>query len=163
MERAGRSGSAEERHLALLAPTALGGYNRAVTLESRQIAVVIDRPVAEVYEYAFDPANLPEWAPGLGHAVVEVDGQWFVETGAGRVGIAIPPRNDFGVLDHTITMDSGEVFYNPLRVFPNEEGSEIVFTLRRAPGMTGEELERDAGLVAADLARLKQILERAEA
>jgi hypothetical protein len=60
-------------------------------------------------------------------------------------------------------MDSGEVYYNPLRVFANEEGSEIVFTLRRAPGMSGEELERDASLVAADLARLKQILERAEA
>jgi uncharacterized protein YndB with AHSA1/START domain len=133
-----------------------------VTLESRQIGVLIERPHDEVYDYASDPANLPEWAPGLGSAVVEVDGRWQVETPAGRVGIVFAPPNDFGILDHWVTTSSGEVFYNPLRVFTNEEGSEIVFTLRRSPGMSGEEFERDAGLVAADLARLKQVLERAE-
>jgi uncharacterized membrane protein len=50
-------------------------YNRLVPLESKQIGVLIDRPVNEVYEYASDPANLPEWAPGLGSAVAEVDGR----------------------------------------------------------------------------------------
>jgi hypothetical protein len=35
----------------------------------------------------------------------------------------------------------------------------VVFTLRRAPGMTDAELERDAGLVTADLALLKTVLE----
>jgi hypothetical protein len=46
-----------------------------------------------------------------------------------------------------------------MRVFANEEGSEVVFTLRRSPGMSSEDFERDAGLVSADLARLKQVLE----
>jgi uncharacterized protein YndB with AHSA1/START domain len=133
-----------------------------VTLESRQIGVLIDRPVDEVYDYASDPANLPEWAPGLGSAVVEVDGLWYVDTPAGRVGIVFAPRNDYGILDHHVTMPAGEVVYNPLRVFTNEEGSEIVFTLRRSPAMSSEEFEHNAGLVAADLARLKQVLERAE-
>jgi hypothetical protein len=132
-----------------------------VTLESKQIGVLIDRPVNEVYDYASDPANLPEWAPGLGSAVIEVDGHWYVETAAGRAGIVFAPRNDFGILDHDVTWPSGEVFYNPLRVFTNEEGSEIVFTVRKGRGMSSEEFERDAGLVAADLARLKQVLERA--
>ena len=40
------------------------------------------------------------------------------------------------------------------------DATEVVFTLRRAPGMTDDELERDAGLVTADLARLKDVLER---
>ncbi|HEV2373485.1 MAG TPA: hypothetical protein VGS19_15090 [Streptosporangiaceae bacterium] len=38
-------------------------------------------------------------------------------------------------------------------------GSEVVFSLRRSPGMTDEEFDRDAGLVAADLARLKARVE----
>jgi hypothetical protein len=130
-----------------------------VPLESKQLGVLIDRPVNEVYEYASDPVNLPEWAPGLGSAVVEVDGHWYVETFAGRAGLVFAPRNDFGILDHDVTMPSGDVFYNPMRVFANEEGSEVVFTLRRSPGMSSEDFARDAGLVSADLARLKQVLE----
>jgi hypothetical protein len=35
----------------------------------------------------------------------------------------------------------------------------VVFSVRRSPGMSDEEFERDAGLVAADLERLKRILE----
>lgn len=35
----------------------------------------------------------------------------------------------------------------------------MVFTLRRLPDMTDEEFARDAEAVAADLARLKQLLE----
>ena len=132
-----------------------------MTLESKQIGVVIDRPVNEVYDYVSDPANVPEWAPGLGTEVVEVDGRWYVETAVGRAEVVFAPRNDFGVLDHDVTMPSGEVFYNPMRVFANADGSEVVFTLRRSPGMSSEEFERDAGLVTADLARLKQVLERA--
>jgi hypothetical protein len=131
-----------------------------VTLESKQLGILIDRPVCDVYDYTSDPVNLPEWAPGLGSAVAEVDGRWYVETAVGRAGIVFAPRNDFGILDHDVTMPSGDVFYNPMRVFANEEGSEVVFTLRRSPGMSSEDFERDAGLVSADLARLKQVLER---
>jgi hypothetical protein len=132
-----------------------------VALESKQLGVLIDRPVNEVYDYASDPVNLPEWAPGLGSAVAEVDGQWYVDTAVGRAGIVFAPRNNFGILDHDVTMPSGDVFYNPMRVFANEEGSEVVFTLRRSRGMSSEDFERDAGLVSADLARLKQVLEHA--
>jgi Polyketide cyclase / dehydrase and lipid transport len=119
----------------------------------------IGRPPGEVYEYAVDPANVPEWAPGLGSAVENVDGRWFVETPMGRAGFAFVERNAFGVLDHEVTLPSGEVFYNPMRVIPDGDGCEVVFTVRRLPGMSDDEFDRDAGLVAADLARLKKILE----
>jgi hypothetical protein len=131
-----------------------------MVMESRQISVLIERPTNHVYEYAGDPANLPEWAPGLGRAVAKVDGHWYVETADGRVGIVFAPPNDFGVLDHWVTTSSGEVVYVPLRAFANDEGSEVVFSLRRSPGTPDADFERDAHLVAADLARLKSLLER---
>ncbi|WP_431879993.1 hypothetical protein [Micromonospora marina] len=42
--------------------------------ESRHLSVHIGRPVAEVYAFAADPANLTRWAPGLGGSVVFDDG-----------------------------------------------------------------------------------------
>jgi hypothetical protein len=132
-----------------------------MTAESRQISESIDRPAADVYRYASDPANLPKWAPGLGSAVENIDGHWFVETPAGRAGFAFVERNELGVLDHEVTLPSGDVIYNPMRVIPDGDGCEVVFTLRRLPDMSSEEFERDAGLVQADLARLKRVLEAA--
>lgn len=129
--------------------------------ESRQISEWIDRPAEVVYQYASDPANLPQWAPGLGSSVELVDEQWFVETSDGRVGVAFAARNDYGVLDHYVTLPSGQVFYNPLRVTSDGIGGrcEVVFSLRRLPGMTDEEFARDTAAVAADLARLKRVVE----
>jgi hypothetical protein len=127
--------------------------------ESRHISDWIGRPADDVYAYASDPANLPRWAPGLGSSVENSAGQWFVQTSMGRVGFAFVPRNEYGVLDHDVTLPSGEVVYNPMRVIPDGHGCEVVFTLRRRPGMSDEEFSADAGAVAADLARLKRILE----
>jgi Polyketide cyclase / dehydrase and lipid transport len=127
--------------------------------ESRHVSERIDRPADEVYEYAVDPSNIPEWAPGLGSGVENVDGRWFVETSMGRVGVAFAERNAFGVLDHEVTLPSGEVVSNPMRVFADGDGSEVVFTVRRRPGMSDDDFAEDAAAVAADLARLKRILE----
>jgi hypothetical protein len=127
--------------------------------ESRHVSERIDRPAAEVYEYVVDPANIPNWAHGLGTAVENVDGRWFVGAGSGRVGVAFVERNTLGVLDHQVTLPSGEVVYVPMRVIPDGSGSEVVFTVRRLPEMSDEEFARDAGLVQADLTRLKRILE----
>ena len=127
--------------------------------ESIHISERIGRPADEVFEYAVDPANLPEWAPGLGSSVENVDGRWFVDTPMGRVGFAFVERNALGVLDHEVTLPSGEVIYNPMRLIPDGGGCEAVFTLRRQPGMSDQEFASDAEAVAADLARLKKIVE----
>jgi hypothetical protein len=133
-----------------------------MTSESKHLSERINRPAAEVYDYASNPANLPEWAPGLGSSVEHVDGRWLVDSPMGRVSVAFVPRNEYGVLDHDVTMPSGEIVYNPMRVTKDGNGSEIVFTLRRLPGMSDEDFERDAKAVAADLARLKRVLETAQ-
>jgi len=130
-----------------------------MTSQSWHVSERVGRPADAVYGYAADPANLARWAPGLGHSVEQTAGQWFVDTPAGRARLDFAPRNDLGVLDHYLTMDSGEVIYVPMRVIADGDGSEVVLTVRRRPGMTDAEFKADGDAVAADLARLKRILE----
>jgi polyketide cyclase/dehydrase/lipid transport protein len=134
-----------------------------VAPDSRHLSTHIDRPAREVYDYASQPANLPEWAPGLGTSVELVDGRWMVDSPMGRVAVAFAPGNDFGVLDHDVTLPSGETIHNPMRVTPDGTGSEVVFTLRRQPGMSDKDFNRDADAVLADLTTLKRLLERPSA
>ena len=49
----------------------------------------------------------------------------------GRVGFAFTERNELGVLDHDVTLPSGETIHNPMRVIRDGDRSEVVFTLRR--------------------------------
>lgn len=130
-----------------------------MTEQSRHVSEHIDRPVEQVYDFVADPGNLRRWAPGLGSSFEQVDGQWVAQTPEGRASLAFAPRNDFGVLDHYVTLGSGEVVYAPMRVIADGKGSEVMFTVRRRPGMTDPEFDADAGAVAADLARLRQVLE----
>ena len=128
-------------------------------MESRHVSTLINRTAADVYAYASDPANLPAWAPGLLRSVERVDGQWVADSDMGRILLDWAPDNPFGVMDHHVTVPSGQTFYNPMRVTANGEGSEIVFSVRRQPGMTDEEFDRDCAAVQADLDALRDILE----
>jgi hypothetical protein len=135
---------------------------------TRHLDVTIARPAGEVYDYVRKPENLPAWAAGLGGSVRQVAGQWVAESPMGRVVVAFAPRNEFGVLDHDVTLPSGQTVRNPMRVIavesiagrgPGTAFSLVVFTLRRQPGMSDADFASDAAAVSADLARLKEILE----
>jgi uncharacterized protein YndB with AHSA1/START domain len=128
---------------------------------SRHITTWIARPAGEVYAFAVEPQNLPQWAGGLAGAEVTWDGSsWSTQSPMGAVTFVFAPRNELGVLDHEVRLPSGDVVHNPLRVLPYGDACEVVFTLRQLPGMSEEEYERDAAMVTADLARLKSLLER---
>jgi hypothetical protein len=130
---------------------------------SRNIGVYIDRAVDEVYAYASDPANLPAWARGLGGSIEQVGGEWVAtDSPMGRVVVAFAPHNELGVLDHDVTLPSGETVHNPVRVIADGVGSVVVFTLRRQPGTSDADFARDAAMVTADLERLRDLLESAE-
>ncbi|MBM2621320.1 SRPBCC family protein [Actinoplanes sp. LDG1-06] len=132
-----------------------------MTTDTAHVAERIDRPVNDVYAYVSNPAHLTTWAPGLGSSVEQVDGSWYVQSDVlGRVKVDFAPKNGFGVLDHVVTLETGEQVLNPVRVVPYGEGSEIVFSVRRPPGTSDEAFARDTGAVTADLARLKDILEK---
>jgi uncharacterized membrane protein len=130
-----------------------------MTYSARYISVTIERPFDEVYDYASNPENLPAWASGLSSNIRKDGGSWVAESPMGRVKIKFADNNPFGVLDHEVTLPSGAVVFNPMRVFPNADGSEVLFTLYHLPGMTKEQLAADAKAVQRDLQKLKRNLE----
>jgi hypothetical protein len=110
--------------------------------------------------FAGDPENLPLWAAGLSAGIRLESGRWYADSPMGVVEVAFTGPIGSGILDHDVTMPDGTVVHNPLRVLPNDGGSEIVFTLFQRTGMTDEELRADARLVEEDLTRLADLLER---
>ena len=129
-------------------------------MQSRHLSTVIHRVAADVYAYAADPDNLPVWAAGLAEGEIVRDGDaLWVESPMGRVGVRFVPRNDLGVLDHDVTLPSGTVVTNPVRVLSHPHGAEVLFTVRQVE-LSDEQLEDDCRRVAEDLARLKAVLEQ---
>lgn len=129
------------------------------TYTSRHLSETIDRSPADVYAFAADPRNLPAWASGLSTTIEEVDGAWVAESGLGRVTVEPAPHNQYGVLDHVVTLPDGSRVTNSLRVVPNGDGSDVVFSLVQLPGTDLDAFESDAAAVLRDLARLKALLE----
>ena len=130
-----------------------------MTFESKHISISIHRPTDEVYTFAVDPTNLPKWAAGLSGSIELIDGEWIAASPMGRVKVKFAPRNDFGILDHEVTIESGQTFYNPMRVIRNQSGCEVVFTLYRQPSMSDEDFAKDQAMIQADLQTLKRLLE----
>ena len=119
----------------------------------------IASPPGEVVAFAGDPANLPQWASGLSGGIRQRGGEWVTDSPMGEVIVRFASANGFGVLDHDVVMPDGTTFHNPLRVLPNGDGSEVVFTLFQLDGVPDAEFEADAVTIRADLERLRAVLE----
>ncbi|KQV81769.1 hypothetical protein [Rhizobium sp. Root1220] len=130
------------------------------TMPTRIIHRSIDRNWRDVYAFAGAPENMPLWASGLASGLERSGDDWIAEGILGTVKVSFVPHNEFGVIDHTVTIESGLRVYNALRIVPNGNGCEIMFVLLRPPGMTDEQFEADAAHVARDLEALKTLMER---
>ncbi|MGV9712074.1 SRPBCC family protein [Gordonia sp. NPDC003424] len=123
-------------------------------MHSRHLSVVIPAASAdEVYAFAADPDNLPRWAAGLAAGVRRVGDVLVVDSPMGEVTVTFAPANDFGILDHDVTLPDGTVVANPLRVLAHPDGAEVVFTVRQRD-LTDEQFEADCAAVERDLAAL---------
>ena len=131
-----------------------------MTFTAKHISVPINRSAAQVYEFASNPENLPNWAAGLSGSIKKVNEDWIAESPMGRVKVKLAEKNNLGVLDHDVTLPSAVKVYNPMRVFPNNDGSELVFTLYRRPEMSDQEFAEDAKAVEKDLATIRTLLEK---
>ncbi|CDK00082.1 conserved hypothetical protein [Microbacterium sp. C448] len=123
-------------------------------MRSHHVSRVIPVPADVVYAYASDVENLPAWAAGLAQSNVTRDGDdLVVESPMGQVRVRFVEQNTFGVLDHDVSLPSGTVVTNPLRVVAHPDGCEVIFTVRQIE-LTDDEFARDIRMVEADLERL---------
>ena len=128
-------------------------------MRSRHVSRVIAASPEAVYAFASNPDNLPRWAAGLTTADVVRDGDVLVvDSPMGTVTVRFAPPNEYGVIDHDVTLPSGTTVTNPVRVLAHPEGAEIVFTIRQLD-LTDDEFDRDTAAVERDLERLKELLE----
>lgn len=128
-------------------------------MDAKVVHVSINRNWRDVYQYAAKPENMPLWASGLGGGL-EADGEdWVAHGPLGSVRVKFAPRNDLGVMDHVVTMESGLEVNNALRVVPNGDGSEVMFTVLKLPNTSEEQFIADADWVLKDLNTLKKLLE----
>lgn len=131
------------------------------TLPARIVHISIERDWRSVFAFASKPENMPLWASGLASGLTQEGDTWVADGGPiGQVRVRFAPPNDFGVIDHTVTLENGATVENALRVVPNGDGAEVMFTLLRQPGMDDKAFESDARHVEKDLQTLKVLLER---
>lgn len=120
-------------------------------MKSRHVSRVFSVFPELVYEFASDPDNLLKWAAGLAKAEVVREGEvLLVDSPMGKVTVRFVPRNEYGVIDHDVTLPSGTTVTNPVRVLAHPQGSEIVFTIRQIE-LTDDEFDRDFAMVEEDL------------
>lgn len=130
---------------------------------TRHITVSIHCSFEKVYGFISNPENLPKWAAGLSRSALQKSGDdWIADSPMGQVKVRFVPNNPYGIVDHDVTLPSGEVNHNPLRVIRNGKGSNVVFTLFKLDGVSEEAFARDAAIIEKDLLTLKSILEASE-
>lgn len=140
-------------------PRRTSGDTTPKALETRVVSQAIDAGADAVYAYARTMETLPEWASGLASGIRQEGGAWFSDSPMGRVRIDMAPQNEFGVLDHDVTLPDGSVVHNAMRVVPSGEGSFVTFVLCRLPGVSAADFQKDAEHVTKDLAALKARVE----
>ena len=129
-----------------------------MTFPVKNISITINIPANEVYKFASNPENLPKWVDFV-KSMKKENNIWFADTDLGKIKIEFAPQNDFGIIDHLVTLSNGEIVNNPLRVIKNGKGCELIFTLFWMPNRTEEEFNQDAKAVESDLKTVKKIME----
>lgn len=130
-------------------------------MPARIVHISIDRSWLDVARFVLEPSNMTQWAAGLGAGLERRGDHWIADGGPiGTVEVRFAPANDLGVADHEVRFPDGTMVRNALRVVPNGDGAEVMFTLLRQPAMSDADFEADAAHVRKDLLALKALLER---
>ena len=133
--------------------------SNSMTHPVRIITISIDTSPDAVYQFASNPENFPKWVDFV-ESITRDGDLWIGKTKMGDIKIRFCPINKVGVLDHEVTLPNGQTVLNPMRVVPNNDGSQFTFILFWMPGRPEKEFNEDAEAVRKDLQNLKEILER---
>jgi hypothetical protein len=123
--------------------------------------VQIDYPYEAAYRFLANPLNYAAWA------AVDKDsyrppgnGDWEAMTSFGGLRhIRFTPVNSFGVLDHAVFVPGDEPLWTPMRVMPNQAGTELTFTFYQRPGTSDAEFASAIEWITTDFLTLKSLLE----
>lgn len=128
---------------------------------SHTISVSIDYPYEAAYRFLADPENYGQWA-ALDRETYHLldNGDWEGMTNVGGIRhFRFTPENAFGVLDHAMFVPGEELLWTPMRVMPNEEGTELTFTFYQRPGMDDDAFASAIEWITTDFLTLKTLLE----
>ncbi len=132
-------------------------------LEAKVVTCSVRRNARDLYEMLWRPESFARWASGLSSASLEGDDRgWKAQGPEGPIRITFTEHNGFGVMDHWVDLGEGHIIYVPLRIIPNEDGSEVMLTLFRQPDMSTEKFAQDEAWVRRDFAVLKAFAEGAQ-
>ncbi|SFE69604.1 Polyketide cyclase / dehydrase and lipid transport [Bacillus sp. OV194] len=131
-----------------------------VYLSSQTIRVFINRPAQEVYEYAYNMENFPQWVSFCQSIQKTDEGDaWMMETPYCISEVRVAQKNSFGVLDHRSIPAPGVEICDAMRVIPNGDGCEVFLTGFQMPRMSHEKFSQVITTGQQDLNNLKTVLE----
>jgi hypothetical protein len=125
-------------------------------------SIAIEAPAVRAFDFIADPRNLPKWT----HAFKEAD--WssaLMQTpqGSARIGLAVRADRNTGTVDWELAFPDGGRGLAHSRIVPNGEARAIYSFVLKAPPVAQERIEgalaEQRGILAGELARLKEILE----
>jgi len=123
--------------------------------ETRSISIAA-RPAA-VLDLLADARRLPDWAPAFASAV-EPDGpDWIIYSDGAPLRIRMHVCRDHGTVDLLRPADPRRGAR--LRVLPNENGSELVFTLIFPVGAASDVIARQMTTVESELCAVRDLCE----
>jgi hypothetical protein len=130
-----------------------------LSMQTTTISVTIERPPDEVYKFVREATNFPRYTTLFKAVKPAGPDNWIADTDQGEMALRFAPQNSFRILDHHVQLRPDLEVLNHMRVLPNADGAEVLFTLFQRPGMSDAEFAEDHRAVQTDLRKLKSILE----
>ena len=124
-------------------------------------SVTIAAPVAAVFAFVADPANLPRWAVGFCKAIrrdPDAPAKWIATTGSGDIAMRYATDEVHGVVDFYFEPRPNVEVAAFSRVIPNAAGAEYVFTQFQFPGMPDAVFEGQVRALVEELQVLRALI-----
>lgn len=132
--------------------------------ETRTLTVTVDAPMSIVAADLADPATHPEWATEFFAGPAEPDGNGLYVVSVPALGgdahVKVEALPERGVIDMFFA-PKGAPFGDPtpVRVIPNADGADVLWTMTRHPGMPDDVWAAALESVQRELGVLKRRLE----
>lgn len=125
-------------------------------------SITIDVHPAWVFEFVSNPVNLPLWSRSFCLSVYQQGEAWFIESPHGPVRFYLQADPQTGVIDQYLFPSPEIQILIPMRVVPNGEKSEFIFTLFQPDDISETDYQQEVLCVEQELQILKHVLENPE-